>query len=199
MIKLLAVILLVAHTPTVKAEGIDIVIWRIHAMDWEFVGADDAEAILGRPIELQDLDMPEGSQYRTSDCDGSVYVTSKYGRGQSLTLMFDKFVQPAGPCGTRLHALRFEADGDMNILKELMSSIVTKLGADGPVEHGEYQWKSDDSRVRFVLYTSLETTDKSGQGFLWIRLLHLRASPEQLRDLPFGKTSMPDRRTLSKN
>lgn len=162
----------------------------IHHQDWSQI---DIESVARSHPDYKrvDAEIPEGSRYRTDSCSGSSYLIHETS-DVYVRLEFDRFKNGPG-CDTRLRAMTMEqilprADAERRRLE-----LLRDLRANGSVAETaeEYRWRSNDSRVKFVLTLFMDNagnspTSSTGDSIrLSAKLRHLAVSPDSANALPF--------------
>jgi hypothetical protein len=145
------------------------------------------------PITLKriDAELPKDSRYYFGPCEGSTFLQNKV-NSNSISFEFDRIPANTNSCETRLRAITIEitlSSSDAEFLRVRLIDAVAAAGGIAP-DLSEYQWRSDDSRVRYVLTTSV-AKQHGGKETLWAKLRHIPASPETVDGLPFHKGYFP--------
>jgi hypothetical protein len=190
-----------SSTPSTFWSDIDRHISVIHRLDWTRLSADDIQRMIPMVLTRIEADVPKDSQYRLGDCGGSTYMQTGSGRNL-ISFEFNKVLESDRKCGTRLRAIRADVILDSSKAEVSRLRVIEQLGAAGSVmsDFAEYQWRSDDSRTKNVLTTSvLPRTDGNHSKLLSIKLRHIPVTPEAVDGLPFHKGYFPPACEANKN
>jgi hypothetical protein len=111
-----------------------------------------------------------------------------------ISFEFDRVFNKGQPCRTRLRAIRVEVMLEPHDAELLRVKLIEAVGATGNVspDFAEYQWRSDDSRTKNVLTTSIAMdTMHAHRKVLITKLRHMTVDPDTVDGLPFHKGYFP--------
>lgn len=164
---------------------------RLHDLEWTNVSVDEAARLL-HGFERIDLSLTADSQYRRSSCDGATYLQSKTPANETLEFTIAKKVGSDG-CATALRAFSAQVELDSASAEASRLRLITQLHASGATAAGmnEYQWRSDDSRIRYTLTTEIRRKPGKGTAIFMFKLRHEQVSPDMVDGLPFRKGYFP--------
>lgn len=188
----LALALLLKDTPDVTRANAFAELIAIHRRDWSNI---DVESVLRSQPNYKrvDAEIPEGSRYRSGVCDGSSYLIHETSVVY-VRFEFEQFARGQS-CGTRLRAATVEQLVPATEAERLRIELLRDLRAAGPVVGApyEYHWRSNDSRVKFVLTLFAESSGASADGAVRLvaKLRHLTVSPDSVDTLPFERGYFP--------
>jgi hypothetical protein len=167
---------------------------QLHTMDWSGLDVETLEHSRPGYFKRVDAEIPADSAYKSSKCDGSTYLIHDVDPVY-LRLEFQHLLR-GSKCATSLRAVTLEqsvAEGDA---ERLRVHLIADLGAAGPVPGtpDEYQWRSDDSRTKFVFSSTVDRVEgekEARRERLTAKLRHVRVSPEGVDALPFRRGYFP--------
>lgn len=160
----------------------------IHQRDWRTVTPDEVPKLLPLQWERIEAEIPPDSKYKTSECDGSVYLKHD---GENASLSFEFRKTSRRDCEPSLHSVWVSIGESPDVVAGAHVLLLSSLNATGPVcgDVEQYRWRSDDSSTLYDLQLAKES--EPGVSGLALRLTHTNVLPETVDGLPFRKGYFP--------
>jgi hypothetical protein len=168
------------------------VLQAVHDVGWMETTERDLQKLIPVTLTRSEAQIPAGSIYRTSGCTGTVYLEYKTSKC-SVRLIFSQHPAPADSCNETLDTIRAEVEAEPRDAEAGRLAIIAALRAAGTISDVpyEYQWRSDDSRTRFILETFVTDSKSKGLKKLDVWLSHISVQPATVDHLPFHKGYFP--------